>query len=366
MANAQEQNQVDSQLSLGLHTDREPHFQPRGTYRFALNAMLETESGDDAALSSEQSNAVCQYFSEGYSVVGTHLKPDDAVIVFLTNNSRTIIGELDSRCVFTELIVTDCLNLSTRNKRIDCIGRVIKGCEYMIYFTDEVNEYYSINLSNLAAYTNDGYTPITANADPSVGWNCKLFKFFLDYTIPTFDSMIVQDSGGSNKVGTKSFVIRYVADSGAVTPWIEFSKYIAVVDEPDTNLQYRIDGAYNTGSAVSGGVPATNKSILITLGNLDVTYDFYQLAVIEVISGLQVVSDVYILSKQPIINTIQEFVYTGFDNQIDSQTTIADIKVPTTRLSKVGSHEMVQERLILANTEEKFYDYSTFQRYDGK
>ena len=42
----------------GLHKDSAPYDQPKDTYRFALNAVNETELGDTNFVSNEESNEI--------------------------------------------------------------------------------------------------------------------------------------------------------------------------------------------------------------------------------------------------------------------------------------------------------------------
>jgi hypothetical protein len=46
-------------LNKGLSQDIHPKFQPEGSYRYALNAVLETNDGNIGAISNELGNTYC-------------------------------------------------------------------------------------------------------------------------------------------------------------------------------------------------------------------------------------------------------------------------------------------------------------------
>ena len=59
-----------SQFSKGLHTDNSQVDSPKGTYRFTLNSVNETELGDFGFISNEESNEICTSLPLGHIPIG--------------------------------------------------------------------------------------------------------------------------------------------------------------------------------------------------------------------------------------------------------------------------------------------------------
>lgn len=74
---------TSNQFTKGLNQDTHPKFQPEGTYRFALNAMLETEEGDLATISNEKGNTLYEVIPEGKVIIGHTLTDNDDVVLAL-------------------------------------------------------------------------------------------------------------------------------------------------------------------------------------------------------------------------------------------------------------------------------------------
>ena len=53
----------------GLNTDMPPISQPEGSYRFALNAVEETTSGDAQRLTTEQGDSIIANLTKGFNLV---------------------------------------------------------------------------------------------------------------------------------------------------------------------------------------------------------------------------------------------------------------------------------------------------------
>jgi hypothetical protein len=59
-----------SEINTGLHTDTSPQNQPKGTYRFGLNTVNETDKGDEFFRSNEESNERCYSLTPGFVPIG--------------------------------------------------------------------------------------------------------------------------------------------------------------------------------------------------------------------------------------------------------------------------------------------------------
>ena len=239
----------------GMNTDISPQAQLDGTYRFALNAVNNTEEGQQGYLSTEEGTFECMDLGHNpyvhiitynqntdlplidpatgfpfftsvqltgtWKVIGHVYVGDDQIIAFLTGEfvddltgnsyslSRLIEFNIDS-CDTKVLLTSDCLNFDI-NHQIQGVHRIRKGCERNIYFTDNENEPRQINLDSLDSYLNTGISPSSVFAStPGISfetsiniWDCKQFRLFTLVEVPHIQYIRTDDSGGFNmKPGT--------------------------------------------------------------------------------------------------------------------------------------------------------------------
>lgn len=94
----------------GLNTDVHPKNQPDGTYRLALNAVVETGEGDISKLINELGNSLCNALPEGKSIHGHTLTDTNDVILLLYDPEG--IHELgiynSAGCTYTPLLYGEC------------------------------------------------------------------------------------------------------------------------------------------------------------------------------------------------------------------------------------------------------------------
>ena len=88
------QNNNISHFNGGLHTDNSLIDSPKGTYRFALNSVNETELGDFGFISNEESNEECASLTPGYVPIGC--KEFGGVISVASYNPLTNKGQVGS------------------------------------------------------------------------------------------------------------------------------------------------------------------------------------------------------------------------------------------------------------------------------
>lgn len=193
------QNSESRTLNSGMVQDVQIKFQPEGTYRFALNANLQSNEGEFGSIVSEQSNVLCGSLPVGFMPIGRCLTNKSKIVIFAASDTESFIGYFDPiSCTVTELVRNTCLGFNTNNP-IESMFRTVRECEDTIYFTDGVNPYRSINLSDLNKYKDDNGQ-----------WVCSKFDFSPDLQVPIIDVDQVFDTGGQLKIGSYQFAIRYV------------------------------------------------------------------------------------------------------------------------------------------------------------
>jgi hypothetical protein len=354
---------TSNQFSTGMIQDVMPKVQPDGSYRYALNAMLETTEGEVPAISNEMGNSLCATnFPEGKYVVGSVNMPDEKVIVLLADPTtfQHEIGILDSiSCNYESKVTASCLNFKLEHP-VNVIYKKRNSCEDVIYFTDNYNRYRAINLSNLNSYdftNNCDQLDVTRRLRlPSIG------------VISNPTKTIDQNQAGRLMVGTYSFAIRYLDDDENATPWLFVSRPVAIadgsykhIDEVTTHSFYD-GGSANPDSDYFTGL--VNKAIQIQLANLDITFKYYQLAVIKRTTDEGALSEVDILPPE-IIDPIDNdpiYVYRGIDTPKYGTASLSEILVPPLNINTAKAHNFFDGRLFIGNVTSTKYNFAQMQR----
>lgn len=357
-------------FQIGMNTDLHPKYQKDGSYRFALNSVLETHQGELPYISTEGSNQLCaEGFPSTKSIIGHVLTDNEEVVLFLYDPSgEHEIGVYNpSRCLYTSVAIDNCLNFSDKYP-VNALFRIRNGCERVIYFTDNYNEYRVVNLTDTSYWVDD---------DKSI-LSCDRIAFYRDHNIPCISlftgegDLGVKDGGGSLKVGVYYFAIRYLDYEQNPTDWFLITRPVAVGDEPYnlTNNAQTLS-FYDGGSNVEGSpfyVSPTNKSIKLLINNLDYpNFAFYQIAAIKRTGDAGEIEGVDILFPEGLTQSSGvTFTYTGLSSQIFTQTSLDEILATRSRTDKVVAHAQNDNKLFLAGIENNQWNWSDFQRYASK
>lgn len=134
----------------GINQDSHPKFQPEGTYRFALNAVLETELGEMPSISNELGNSLTATdYPSGKTIIGhTPTDNEDIILLLYDPLGDHEIGVFDPLAKsYTSIATGSCLNFSDKYP-VNVLFRIRNGCERVIYFTDNYNPYRVANLTD--------------------------------------------------------------------------------------------------------------------------------------------------------------------------------------------------------------------------
>lgn len=145
--------------------------------------------------------------------------------------------------------------------------------------------------------------------------------------------------------------------------WSYITNPVIIYDDNISSGFGEIDGAWNGETGIRpNGVPATNKSITLSITNLDTKFSFIRIAGIESTEGLATVTNVYYTPEIPINDGTVTYTYTG---DVSSYTigSILDIQIPRPYINTVNFHAQIDNRLILANTSSPNYSFCGFQSY---
>jgi hypothetical protein len=344
--------------SKGLHLDNSYIDQPKDTYRFALNSVNETELGDFAFLSNEESNELCANLKPSFIPIGKVYSNSNEVIIFSVSEDETTseIGILNDNCEYTEIMndstssITDKLNFKVTHQ-IQATYRLRRGCERTLYFTDDHNKPRYFNIDKPFDFKN-----------PDGTWSGKAFNLFKEYNlIPTFNDVEVMDSGGILEPGGYNMAIQYLDEGLNPTEWIVSSPLVKVYNDLSTEEFLNIRGSINSDVDYKM-FPKTSKAIKVEFGNLDPSFSFYRIAFIESINGSGNVSGV---KYTDVIPTSKDyFIYTG--ENAASTGTEEEILFFNDIIYKAQSIEQIENRLILGNTQGKQVNFCKLQKYASR
>lgn len=335
----------------GIQTDIIPKLQPKDSYRFALNAVLESSEGNRGSLPNELGNKLS--FTTDSTIVGHCQLDDDTIVLFLVGKSSEI-GIFDPTSnTYTSLLIEDCLNFSTEYP-VFCLFRIREGCKRALYFTDRNNPYRTITIEDIDSYyENDVF-------------DCSRIELNPSYQVPQLNITQVFDNGGSLKVGSYQFAVRYLDADLNPTNWFYVTSPVTIYDEAQSSNYFDIDGAipiFENAEAEEGAVPQTSKAIKLELSNIDTSFVYYQVAAIHNTSTIGRVSETWILEENYINDTTATYVYGGPNVSLGHfQGDLSDIIVDDQVIDVVQHHAQKDNYLILGGFKSQQYDYSAFQK----
>ena len=339
--------------SKGMSLDTKLKYQPESKASFILNGILESPSGDYPALSNELGTTICLQLPNKYSIIGAKKLDGDEFVIFSTDDIGSEIGIYNEvTCQYRTIVNADCLKFKT-NYRIKVEFRIFKGCERVIYFTDTINTYRSMNLDSTKDYFDD-----------NGNFDCTRLDISRPFSIPCINLERINSGGGFTPLGTYRFRIRYLDADQNPTPWVNLTPGMLV---DNGNLQgdfYTINGGFNliSKSETQGGIPITNKSIELSIQGLDQSFAYYQLGVLARIDGVGKTQQAYILQPVSITSIDTKYTYLGPNTSTDIKTDLTSLTVDSGVIDIVEAHSQIDNRLFLANFSYDKFDYSLFQQ----
>lgn len=336
----------------GINQDNSPQNQPEGSYRFALNTIPESSEGDMEILGNEESNMECAEFPINYIPIGKVYMGDGETAIFLvsTNGERSEIGILDDMCVY-ETHVNAPLGFKVTHQ-IDATYRLRRGCERTLYWVDgENNKPRIYNFDKPEDFQNEGGE-----------WDVDNFNLFKTYnTLPVFQKFEILEAG-SLKPGSYNMALQYLDEDLNPTEWISTSDTIIIYnDNVDSKPFDNVRGSTNLVTSYQEFGP-TGKSIQVTFGNLDKSYPFYRVAIIEATSGTgQITRTIFSSEVSTQINT---YTYDGSNGT--QEGTVEEIAQFNSTVETARHIEQLENRLVLGNVRGKQINYCALQKYASR
>jgi len=350
----------------GLNTDYSPILQPEGTYSYALNAVNQTITGDFGFLTKEMSNSFIAQIPDGYILIGsTHLNNNDELL-FSAFDGISEIGILSEKGNYQTILNTRVLNFSEKYP-IRSTFRLRKNEERVIYFVDGINKPRSINIDRLINYYSVSFREWLdlGNSESDFTnekWNSLKFNLVKSYNqIPDFNSIEVLPSGNI-KAGSYSFGIIYVDEDTNSTNVVTTSNFVNIYNDPLNREYSNIRGSRNIDSALMS-YASTDKSIKVSVGNLDPSYLFYRLVIIVCNSMTGVTNKAFLTE---ILSTNQsDYVYYGNDESLTS-IPLSSVIIDKQDIDNVEYIEQIENRLILGKYRTKNINFVEFQEKASK
>lgn len=348
----------------GLVTDFSPNDQPADTYRYAMNVVNETNSGDKNFLATENGAEYHLTLPNNAMVVGRIGMTNGEVALFSTDGLYSFIGLLDRFNNYTEYVRTTKLDFSVETP-ITGVFRIRRSMNRVVYFVykdhapclfnfDRVYDFYNIEYSTYLS-TLDG-TPDNFVSDK---WDELSFNLIKKYNfIPEFQDVEILN-GGDIPSGSYSIAIQLIDENLSSTEWITSSNPVNIYID-NTDIPYsQIRGSRNAHTDAQNFSNAS-KSIKWTIGNFDPNFAYYRVAVICANGNDGNPNKVLVSNYISTLNT--SFVYAGNDGTY-TESPITDIIKSQVDISSVEHIEQIEERLLLAGIKGKQVNWCNFQRY---
>lgn len=304
-------------VSKGLHQDYPKISQPAGTYIHMLNG-IRLLSG--AVMTERGSLNIPSFTDRGHTILGSLVLDRD--IIILSKGLVDEIGVLDKDDIYT--IIKQGEFGFQLGSYIDIVGRKNYKDHRIIYFVDGVNPMRTVDLDDAELLNSPTFLQ-----DIQLQLNNKMANV-------TFDSVGID---GSVKSGVYQFGVRSITATGNRTPFGYLSPLIPIVDETYIDDWSQVDG-------VPPQSP-TNKSIKLTISNLDIAFPFAEVVMITYTgdANIQVAT---VVGTFQVTEEVRTFTYKG-EEQHKEIIELEDITVKPVIYDTATSIEQKDNRLILSN-----------------
>lgn len=333
--------QETSLINRGMSSDNTERFQPPNTYRYALNATIETKIGNHGSLSNEEGNSFCAPLLPGEHILGHSVTDVDEIVLFIYPSKISIFNPND--CSLSTIVDDPCLNFQEHS--YISTSFTIQGCDRIVNFSDDTNPFRTINIDKA-----DYYNEVILGS-PRV---CDRTLYSSPLRTPTLEL--------STKVGSTNLQcgLYYVAVRGVdrfnnKSDWSLITKPISLGLD---NTTYQ-----NSNTSYHGEYTVSDKCICVRITNYNpILYETFELAFIERVSPDGTLGKASVTYQIPITGSTTDYCFYGFQSQIQSYTTIDEILATRFSPHIVNTHTVLNNRLYLSGNE-KYTDYSSFQRY---
>ena len=249
---------VTNSFIKGMNKDITQAMEPNQSWWHARNAANNSNDGDMGVIGNEPANLQCGVIP--YTVIGAIHRYGDEWIIFSTDNFSSEIGRFDdSECKYTTLINDTCLGF---NKEFLITGASKENfdCTWQVYWDDSNNPSRSLNIDDIP-YIQYISSPA---GDPCIIYsdfeplqlNCEKIRLAPLVSTPCVELTKATD-GGMLMNGSYQAFIAYTENEQRVTDYIGISNI-------QTLWSHR----------------GTDSSLNVSVSNLDLKFEYYELALL--------------------------------------------------------------------------------------
>ena len=249
---------VTNSFIKGMNKDITQAMEPNQSWWHARNAANNSNDGDMGVIGNEPSNLHCGVIP--YTVIGAIHRYGDEWIIFSTDNFSSEIGRFDdSECKYTTLVNDTCLGF---NKEFLITGASKENfdCTWQVYWDDSNNPSRSLNIDDIP-YIQYISSPA---GDPCIIYsdfeplqlNCEKIRLAPLVSTPCVELTKATD-GGMLMNGSYQAFIAYTENEQRVTDYIGISNI-------QTLWSHR----------------GTDSSLNVSVSNLDLKFEYYELALL--------------------------------------------------------------------------------------
>ena len=338
-------------FNLGMSSDNTPRMQPPNTYRYALNAVVESDIGDHGAISNERGNQRVLILLPNETILG-HKVLDDNDIILFTNQNR-ILKHNSILNTLTEIVSDNCFNFKT-DEYIQT-SFALSGCDRLVFFSSKSTPLRVINIDD-PAYYNEIVLGIKRTCDRTL---------YSPSDYPPCPELSVVNESSLLKNGLYYVAYRYKDKHSNYSAWSLTTKPVVLGVNGNGYKTLATHESY--GGSTTLLPRAGDKSIKVRFtGLLGVTYSDIQLAFIERTSDNGSLGEATITYPIAIQQSLPlEYTFTGNKDQVESTTSIDEIVSSKYRPYLNTSHVIHNNRLFVSSSERE-RDYTNYQRHASK
>tara|TARA_R110002020_G_scaffold59747_7_gene162716 strand:+ start:5578 stop:11094 length:5517 start_codon:yes stop_codon:yes gene_type:complete len=358
----------------GLFKDTTYLDQPEGTWRYALNAIVQDKDG---TISNETGNTPDGYIkgvtaaeAENMLCIG-HIEVDDNKVILFLKDRRPDAATLYesgiavwSNGVFTWLykpVPTDHNLNFNKEYPIEGTFKIDSSEDLVVYFTDDLNPPRAFNVTRQERSFSSGGNltklyaitttlgpfgaGVSTNPNRTHSKHIELLNLFpntgpiphidLDY-VGTIQSAVI--TGGGLRTGVYYLALAYVDDDNVATNYVTVSNPVSIVDEYDfTSPAFRKDGAKD-GSQ-------TSKSVRWKVSNINNDYSLIRPSIIRKMGGVTEAHRLPDIDAQ--VAAINGITYSGLEGAASSA--IEDVIIDTVAYDTAKTINQLDGILYLGN-----------------
>lgn len=383
-------------VNKGSHLDNDEAFQPKDTYRHAVNGMLISYNDGNYSWQNAKGNSLSFDMGDGYKIIGwCNLRED--LIVFSTNETvgsiDKIVFDSDNKAKIQPIYALDSFNFTENHPIVnECEGYYESQTIQRIYWTDFYNKVRSLNIAevNYVSYIDNSVKLVNYDVNKTyvvvygeITINSVTYtkgQKFTSTTIPTIPSDVViaeyisansmnstpdvtwgeielhsiNKGGGNVGYGQYFFCYQFYSLDGRVTNWSPLSNGLAMLELGDSYQKQQ--GGRQLGSSFgTEGAGTTDgnsgNSFTLRVKGVDAVYEYIRFGVFSSSAYNTIDTNGYTFYSQKVVINTDGFVYADYKGASEhgDKVSLVDILQNFSQIQKAKTLCITQGYLIIAN-----------------